>query len=149
MVPLVQSPSMYKVLVPIDESVDRAMGQAKYVTSLPHADESVEAILMYVFGKDGDVPEDWQKFKSATRIKSVKEATEYLEGNGVEVTVMDDSGEAARDILDRAEEDDVDAIVLGGRKRSPTRKAIFGSVTQEVILNTDRPVVVTGGGSGD
>jgi nucleotide-binding universal stress UspA family protein len=136
---------MYKVLVPIDESVERAMGQAKYVTSLPNADGSVEAILMYVFGKDGDVPEEYQRFKSATRIKSVKEASEHLEEHGIEVTVVDDSGEAAQDILDHAEENDVNAIVLGGRKRSPTRKAIFGSVTQEVILNTERPVVVTGG----
>jgi nucleotide-binding universal stress UspA family protein len=34
--------------------------------------------------------------------------------------------------------------VMGGRKQSPTSKLLFGSVTQNVILQTDRPVTVTG-----
>ncbi|MFB6072550.1 MAG: universal stress protein [Halobacterium sp.] len=139
---------MYRVLVPVDDDVDRALAQAEYVSDLPSADEDVEAILLFVFtGDTEELPEELKQFKSADRIQSVRRAREHLEDAGVDVLLRDDSGDTTDDILEDAEEYDVDAIVLGGRKRSPAGKAIFGSVTQSVILNTDRPVVVTGGGS--
>jgi nucleotide-binding universal stress UspA family protein len=136
---------MYHVLVPMDADEDRAMTQARYVASLPEASESVEATVLFVFGSGDDVPQEWEKFKSASRIGSVRHATEYLEEHDVEVELLDESGDTAEFILKEAEERGVDAIVLGGRKRSPAGKALFGSVTQSVILNTDLPVVVTGG----
>lgn len=136
---------MYRVLMPVDEDVDRAMTQARYVANLPSAPEEVEAILLFVFGPESsDTPEEMQQFKTASRVQSVRRASEFLTDEGVEVQVLDDSGDTTDDILSDAEEYDVDEIVLGGRKRSPAGKAIFGSVAQSVILNTDRPVVVTG-----
>jgi len=41
-----------------------------------------------------------------------------------------------------AEEINADSILLGVRKRSPVGKAIFGSVSQQVIIDTDRPVII-------
>lgn len=136
---------MYNVLVPMDVDEDRAMTQARYVTNLPNAAEDVAATVLFIFGADDDdVPGEWEKFKSATRVASVRHATEYLEDHGVDVEVIDESGDTAEFILREAEERAVDAIVLGGRKRSPAGKALFGSVTQSVIMNTNIPVVVTG-----
>jgi nucleotide-binding universal stress UspA family protein len=138
---------MHRVLMPVDTSEDRALAQADYVTSLPDAAESVEAYVLFVFTEDSDdLPQEFEKFKSASRIGSVRRAKEALEEAGVEVTILEDSGDTEADILDEAETYDADSIVLGGRKRSPVGKAIFGSVTQGVILNSERPVVVTGGG---
>lgn len=50
-------------------------------------------------------------------------------------------GEPAARIQDKANEHDVRYIVMGARKRSPIGKAMFGSTTQSVLLNVDRPVV--------
>jgi len=131
---------MYKILMPVDQSEDRAMAQARYVTNLPNAAEDVEVTLLYVFtDKDGDGP------RNVTRVGSVKRATDHLEDHGVTVHVREDSAETVDAILSHADEAKADSLVLGGRKRSPTGKAVFGSVTQSVIMNTDRPVVVTGG----
>ena len=50
-------------------------------------------------------------------------------------------GNVPREILDYAREQGAQYIVIGGRKRSPLGKAIFGSVSQAVIQQAARPVV--------
>jgi nucleotide-binding universal stress UspA family protein len=50
-------------------------------------------------------------------------------------------GAPADRITTYAEENDARYIVVSGRKRSPTGKALFGSVTQSILLNARCPVV--------
>ncbi len=50
-------------------------------------------------------------------------------------------GSPDEEILTVASTVDATYIVVGGRKRSPVGKALFGSTTQAVLLNADRPVV--------
>lgn len=50
-------------------------------------------------------------------------------------------GTPRKKVVEYADEVDARYVVVGGRVRSPTGKALFGSVTQSILLNTERPVV--------
>lgn len=50
-------------------------------------------------------------------------------------------GDPVESILDVADEVDAQYVVVGGRERSPTGKALFGSTAQSVLLKSNRPVV--------
>lgn len=50
-------------------------------------------------------------------------------------------GDPAESILSVADAHDARYVVVGGKKRSPAGKALFGSVTQSVLLNAEVPTV--------
>ena len=50
-------------------------------------------------------------------------------------------GNPATAIKQYASEHDAEYIVVSGRKRHPLGQALFGSVTQALLLNANRPVV--------
>jgi nucleotide-binding universal stress UspA family protein len=130
---------MYRVLLPIDADESRATAQAATAANLPNAAEEVVVHLLHVY----DDPE-WAEASRPTETKAGEEAQAFLEAAGVTVREMSRHGTPAEGILNAAEEVNADLILMGGRKRSPLGSALFGSVSQQVTLDADRPVVVTG-----
>jgi nucleotide-binding universal stress UspA family protein len=126
---------MYRVLVPVDRNEERTAAQADAVRRLPNADEEVEVTLLHVM-KSSD--------ESADTPEADTSVEETLTDHGIEVRTERRVGDPAETILAVAEEMGADMIVLGGRKRSPLGSLLFGSVTQSVMLDADRPVTVTG-----
>ncbi|MDX1746824.1 MAG: universal stress protein, partial [Halobacteriales archaeon] len=54
-------------------------------------------------------------------------------------------GERGETVVEIATEVGADRIVIGGRSRSPTGKAVFGSTAQEILLSAPCPVTFVRG----
>lgn len=125
---------MYHVLIAVDEDEDQAIVQANAVRELPGQDEfTVTAYHCF----DDENPSG----ASATQVAGVKRVLEQFEDTSVEVQVKESSGDAPTEIIDTATELGVDAICVGGRRRTPAGKALFGSVSQAVLLQSEVPVL--------
>jgi nucleotide-binding universal stress UspA family protein len=128
---------MVRLLVALDDDLSQARAQINAVESMVKTADGAEAYLLHVFD---DNPEG----ASVHQVEAVRETKDRLEAAGVTVELLESSGDPAGEVLRYAEEYDVDQICVGGRKRTPAGKALFGSVTQDVILGTHCPVLVCG-----
>jgi nucleotide-binding universal stress UspA family protein len=83
-----------------------------------------------------------QAEESAERLAR-RVANETLGDLDVEYEIVGAVGREARRILGVAEERDCDHLFIAGRRRSPTGKALFGDLTQRILLNFDGHVTVS------
>ncbi|WP_436348732.1 universal stress protein [Natronorubrum sp. FCH18a] len=127
---------MKTILLSIDTDVERAKEQVESLTSLPLEADQTRVVVYHVFRGDDDGA-------NAANLKSVTAAVERLEEAGFTVEIAQSSGDASRAILEKAAAIDADVISLARRKRSPTGKALFGSVTQDIALKSDCPVLLS------
>ncbi|PSP85140.1 universal stress protein [Halobacteriales archaeon QS_6_64_34] len=133
---------MYRILIPVDTDPDRARGQAAFVEDLPTGAETIEVIVTHALPpEDVKDPGDPANLEA---IETVTLAREYLTERDYDVTPATGRLPPADGILDLAEDHNVDHIVMGSRKRSPTGKVIFGSVSQQVLLESPVPVTIVG-----
>jgi nucleotide-binding universal stress UspA family protein len=70
----------------------------------------------------------------------VAELLERLTEAGIDVETRAALGDEADEIIRIANDVRADVLIVGGQKRSPTGKAVFGSTAQEVLLTAPCPV---------
>ena len=124
----------------LDDMVEEAIGLASQTGAkivVAHAFETqsdVDDALSALEGVDG-TPSD-----VARRLGGVKRATKAIESAGIEYAVEGVVGDPGEAIAELAERVGADRVFVGGRERSPTGKAVFGSTAQQILLSAPCPV---------
>lgn len=126
---------MYDIVVGVDTDEDRAEAQAREILAMPLDPADIRVTIVHSFGEN-------PSGASVSQVRAVRRTRDLLEEADVQVELEESSGDPAVAILEFADEIGADLIVVAGRKRTPTGKVLFGSVTQGVILETDRAVMV-------
>ncbi|RQH03415.1 universal stress protein [Natrarchaeobius oligotrophus] len=76
----------------------------------------------------------------AMRHSTIRNLQSILDESDVDYEIRGAVGDHGPSIVDLATAVDADRVVVGGRRRSPTGKAVFGSTAQEVLLSAPCPV---------
>lgn len=125
---------MTHVVLAVDDSEERAELQAERVASLDWAPGEIRATVVHVFT-------DNIEGASIGQFRPARQARKVLESAGIDVELDETSGDPDVALVDYVRDHDVDLVCVAGRKRSPAGKAVFGSVSQSIMLNVDEPVL--------
>jgi nucleotide-binding universal stress UspA family protein len=94
---------------------------------------------------------EWKKTIEEHLRMEGKEATAYVENAGKTVNVDVESiileGNPVEEILDFAEKNDIDLIVMGTQGKSAVQRFLIGSVSEKVVRHSERNVLVVKGES--
>jgi nucleotide-binding universal stress UspA family protein len=123
----------------IEEAIDEAApaGATVVLAHVFSEEEYAENRDRLEFDRDSEVTPD----VVARRHTVLREIAKRLDEAGVDYEVRGEvSEERGKAIVKIAESVGADRVLVGGRKRSPTGKAVFGSTAQEVLLSAPCPV---------
>jgi len=136
-----------KILVAIDGS-DASMDAAEYAISLSKEYNNAELYALHVIRADVDLfgPHETSEFMTTMR----NEGEKYLNKVRLKVnekniqikTEIISSTNIAGGIVDYAEENKIDLIVIGTRGRTGFKKLLLGSVASHVVTYAHCPVLV-------
>lgn len=85
----------------------------------------------------------------ATRLESVDAISRAFDDEGIEYRVRGEIGDVIDSVVRTVETTDSGLLFVGGRRRSPTGKAVFGSTVHRLMMNAPCPVTFVREGLGD
>ena len=138
-----------KIMVATDgsEQVRNAVDSAIEIAKLSEA--KLYAVHVIDLGGYSITPSrdaEWEKAMKEQFITEGKEATTYVENAGkaanIEVESVILEGSPADQIVDFAEKNDIDLIVMGTQGKSAIQRFLIGSVAENVVRHSKRSVLV-------
>ncbi len=133
-----------RILVPLDGS-ERSAAILETVKPLAAAAKA-ELVLLHVTPRIFDPAPQWA-MKGALSpagepAHRYQELADRLEEGDLTAWPVMAEGDAAEEIVSRARELDVDLIAMATHGRTGLSRVLFGSVTQQVLLRSDRPLLL-------
>lgn len=137
--------------MPVVAAVDKkANEQILIEAELLASDRDLELHVVYVLGEsefkkleETSVDETGQPIDIETIRSFATEVADKVASESVsDYKPVGLEGEEANRIIQYSSEVDADYVVIGGRKRTPVGKAVFGSVSQAILLNVDCPTLL-------
>lgn len=135
--------------MPVVAAVDQSERAESVIERARELADAVEVDLHIVHVGELDVPStqggyDPDRDRDVAEKKATGIARDLARDVGVEeFEPVGLYGNPAEEIINYSVDHDAEYIVVSARKRSSLGQALFGSVTQSLLLNADRPVVAT------
>jgi len=134
--------------MPVVAAVDQSERAQSVVQRAKRLADDTGVGLHVVYVGEAAVPSAESGYDADREKKlSAQKATNIARGIGQDVVAIEEfepvglEGNPAEELLKHSTAEDAEYIVVSARKRSPVGQAVFGSVTQSLLLNADRPVV--------
>lgn len=104
-----------------------------------------ELHVIHVRSYDSLTDEEQERTDKTIKQRTADVAADAIGDSELSTVPVGRIGQPAGEILDYASRVETRYLVIGGQKRSPVGKALFGSTTQQVLLGAERPVVTVMG----
>lgn len=137
----------HRILVPVDESAEATAALEHAVEFYPDAEITLLHVIEYTEKKTSlkrggrGQGEGWYAAKREEATELLGSVRDAVDGQQANIDTAIEDGDPANEIVAYANDQNIDAIVMGIRQRSPTGKVLFGSTAQSVLLTADCPVV--------
>lgn len=119
-------------------------GQAALDLALEEAVlREAEVVVLQVVDTAERATDDSTHADVVTDLASRVDAVEGAQGVTTRIATAATRGDVAGALLELAEQEGADLIVIGTRRRTPVGKLILGSAVQRVLLDSPVPVLVT------
>ena len=135
---------MKKILVPIDGSKYsfKALEKARVLCEKFGSELIVITVVSDIVALNVDYKIDIISQNIASAEQMLKQIELDFKDSNIKLTTMYKVGDITREIVEQAENSDVDLIVTGSRGLGMLSRTFLGSISHKVINNTDRSVLV-------
>ena len=143
---------MYTIVIPVDTNVERGERATRHVVKLiengPMTDaDAISVTVLNVFKEfkavdDGGNVKSNELYDEDSYPEALDSVRDLLSEADIAHKLERRHGDPADEIIEYADAVEADLVVIAPRKRSSVGKAMFGSVAQDVMLNTERPTLI-------